>query len=184
MNKIIAALVGLMMLATPVLACHGPQCLPDDATISTFFFGSGRNVWFNDVVGVDERVDDDYVVEDMWTMKGDMTVVQNVNIDLHGFSSAEVIMNKEAWINPAYHYSANVEKEVVWDEEGEVYREAITGGVYSIFSAGADEGIVQDDIRSEANLYIFQSVGLNTGTRCEYPSMPGLPEGPTCSWCQ
>ena len=47
MNKIIAALIGLMMLATPAFACWGDNCMPDDASIDTYFSGEGRNVKFD-----------------------------------------------------------------------------------------------------------------------------------------
>jgi hypothetical protein len=51
-NKIIAAIVGLVLMASPVLAtgCDGPSCIPNDGSIDTYFSGSGWNTYFDDVL--------------------------------------------------------------------------------------------------------------------------------------
>ena len=184
MNKIIAVILGLALAAAPALACTGYECLPTDGTIDTYFSGSGWNVFFNDATIVDERIDDDYIIEDVWTMKGDVTVLQNINIDDKWFGSSEVILNKVITVDPSCWFSANVEKEVLWDDTGEVFRDATLGDVRNIVNVGASEGWFIDDIRYEGTLNVFESVGLNTETTCEIPHRPELPDFPTCTWCK
>lgn len=189
MNKIIAAIVSLVLVATPALACipGDPDCRElynlNDGTIDTYFSGSGWNVWFNDMLRIDEHVDDDILVEDIWTYKGDVTVVQNINMEEHRYDPTEVIVNKYATVDPWHDYSANAEKYVTWDGEGEVYRDAWLGNVNSIVSVGADEGTFIDDIKYYGTLNLFESVGLNTDTICKMPEPPTPPEMPECDWC-
>jgi len=184
MNKMIAVIISLALIATPALACVGPSCLPTDGTIDTYFKGSGWNVYFNDATIVDERIDDDMIVEDVWTMKGDVTVLQNINIDDKWFGSSEVILNKQITVDPSCWFSANVEKSVIWDGTGEVYRMAELGDVTNIVHVGASEGTFVDDIRYEGTLNVFESVGLNTETTCVTPHLPDMPDMPICDWCR
>lgn len=187
-NKIISAIVGLIVLATPAFACYGYDCLPTDGVIKTYFSGSGWDVSFNDAVIVVEIIDDDYVYESLYTQKGSITVEQNVNIGNNWMGSPEVIVNKEAWINPASScwgtYTAYADKEALWDDNGGVYREVTMGSkVFSPLSASSEEGRFMENIAYEGNVYLFQSVGLNTGYKCTDPVGPSLPDTPVCTWC-
>jgi hypothetical protein len=189
MKKIIAAIVGLVMLVSPALACIGPDCnMPNDGSIDTYFSGSGWNVYFNDALIVDEYWDDDVVVENVWTTKGEVTVLQNINIEDKWFGSSEVVLNKMIEVDPAgfcwFSFDANVEKSVVWDNGGEVYRQATLGDVTSIVDVGAGEGVFVDDIQYKGTVNVFESIGLNRDTICEYPSPPDMPKIPECTWCR
>jgi hypothetical protein len=192
MKKIIAAILGFVMLATPALACFpgDPDCWElnslNDGSIDTYFSGSGWNVWFNDALSVDEYYDDDIVVEDIWTQKGSVMVIQNINIEDHKYDTTEVILNKYAEVDPCCDFSANIEKGVIWDDEGEIYRTATlyaSPNIVSTVSVGADVGTFVDDIKYYGKVTLFESVGLNTGTVCEMPKIPDLPDMPECAWC-
>jgi hypothetical protein len=188
MNKIIAAIIGLVLVATPALACFpgDPDCRDlyslNDATIDTYFWGKGYDTEFNDMLVIDEFYDDDVLVEDIWT-DGELMVTQNIRIEEHRHDPTEVIVNKFAIIDPWCDHSANAEKYVFWDEGGEVYREAWLDDVYSMVNVEAQEGTFIDDIKYYGTLTLFESVGLHTETICKMPEMPEPPEMPECDWC-
>ena len=184
----ITTILGLLLTAMPVLACIGPYCnMPNDGSIDTYFYGSGSNVFFNDALIVNERKDPDMIIENVWTDKGEVTVLQNINIEDKWFGSPEVVLNKLITVDPASFWfftkDANVEKYVTWDGEGEVYRVATLGDVSSVLSVGADEGTLVDDIQYQGTVNVFESIGLNRGTICEYPSRLDIPSMPDCLWC-
>lgn len=187
MKKIIAAIVGLLVLATPALACWGDECLPDDGDIDTYFTGSGRDVYFNDMVVVDEWHDDDVIIEDIWTDKGTVTVLQNIDVEDKWFGGSEVVLNAVINVDPAsffiWSYDANVETYATWDGDGSVYRTAELGDVTSTVSAGADAGTFVDDIQYNGEVGVFKSIGLNTENVCYPPDMPDMPDMPECTWC-
>jgi hypothetical protein len=184
----ITTIVGLLLTAMPVFACIGPGCdMPNDGSIDTYFYGEGKNVWFNDALYIDEHKDPDVIIENVWTDKGSVSVLQNINIeDGWFFSPTEVVLNKQITVDPAsfwiFSYDANVEKYVSWDGEGEVYREATLGDVTDIVSVGADEGTFIDNIQYKGTVNVFESVGLNRGTIC-YLHDVVMPKPPVCTLC-
>jgi hypothetical protein len=185
MNKIIAVLVGLTLMAAPALACVGPSCPPqNDGSIDTAFTGSGWNVWFADSLAVDECFSDtDMIVENVDTMFGKVSVLQNVDIEDKWFGPTEVVLNAQIAVDPWMFATANVETYADWDYMGSVYRAATLGDVTSIVSAGASEGTFVDDIEYNNDVSVFKSIGLNTYNVCDLPDLPEMPTMPTCVWC-
>jgi len=187
MRKLIA-LVSLLLAITPALACW-PNCLPDDGHIDTYFSGSGWNTYFNDKLLLDDPGNPDMIVEDIYTMKGDIEVVQNIDIeDPFWFGWTEVLVNKYATVDPDswfwHTFDANIEEAVIWDGGGaEVYREAWLGDVYHVVSVGADAGMFVDDIEYEGTVHVEKAIGLNMDVICEEPDMPDMPDMPECDWC-
>ncbi|NIO44909.1 MAG: hypothetical protein GTN36_05150 [Candidatus Aenigmarchaeota archaeon] len=189
MNKIIAAVIGFLMLSTPALACW-PDCPPDDGSIDTYFYGSGWDTYFNDMLVLNDMGDPDVIIEDIWTTKGDVIVAQNIDIkDPFWWGQTEVLLNKNVTVIPdsfwIWSFDANIEKLVDWDGGGaEIYREAWLGDVYHVVSVGADAGTFIDDIEREGMVYVEQTVGLNMDAICIPPHMPDVPEMPECDWCK
>ena len=187
MSKLVA-LVSLLLALAPVMACWGPDCtMPDDGTIDTYFSGSGHDVYFNDILIVDEWCDDDKIVEDVWTDKGSVTVLQNINMDDGWwFFPTEVVLNKIVTVDPAsfwcFSEDANVEKYVTWDDGGSVFRSVTMGDVTHQVSVGADEGVFIDDLQYEGTIKAYESIGLNTENICDIHGVD-TPDMPVCDWC-
>ncbi len=188
MNKIIATIVGFLLVASPALACW-PDCPPDDGSIDTYFEGSGWDVYFNDMLLLFDMGEPDVIIEDIYTMKGDVTVLQNIDIeDPFWFGQTEVLLNKMVTVDPAsfwmWTFDANVEKSVMWDGGGaEIFREAWLGDVYHVVNAAADSGVFVDDIEYAGTINVYEAVGLNMDAICVDPTIE-FPEPPECTVCK
>ncbi len=188
MNKIIATVIGFLILSTPALACW-PDCPPDDGSIDTYFSGSGWNTYFNDMLVLYDLGNPDVIIEDIYTMKGEINVTQNIDIeDPFWFGQTEVLLNKWVTVDPAsiwwFSFDANVEKYVDWDGGGaEIYREAYLGDVKHVVSVGADAGTFVDDIEYNDKVMVYEVVGLNMDAICLDPEFPDMPDMPECDWC-
>ena len=187
--KRLIALASLLLAITPAMACI--DCIPDDGSIDTYFTGSGWNVYFNDALYLDDMGNPDFIIEDVYTMYGEVTVWQNIDIEdpawYDWFGQTEVLLNKQLTVDPGsffFHtFDANVEKEVYWDGGGaEVFREAYLGDVYHVVGAGADAGWFIDDIEYAGTVNVYEAVGLNMDAICEPPTIE-LPEPPFCDVC-
>ncbi|MBN2203176.1 MAG: hypothetical protein JW700_03250 [Candidatus Aenigmarchaeota archaeon] len=192
-SKIIAALVGLMMLSTPVFAtgCSGPDCvMPNDGSIDTSFTGSGWNVWFNDMTIVEEcpfdsdtLTGDDVIIEDISTMFGEMSVLQNINIEDNRRSPTEVVLNAQIGVTPWMFSNAYVDTYATWDNDGSVFRQATLGDVTNVVSVGASEGTFVDNLAYKDTINVYKSIGLNTYNICDIHTVHSV-DTPTCDWCQ
>lgn len=180
--KRLIALAGLLLALTPaVLAFGGP-----DGIIDTYFDASGVLPYFESELVLNGG--DDYVIENVWTGLGSVTVLENIDLEDHSFFCfewADANVDKQIWVDPWFG-KAHVEKAVVWDGVGEVYREAFLGDdIVDIKHAGTllGDATFVDNIEYKGDLYVYESVGLNRGATCEIPEMPDFPEQPECGWC-
>jgi hypothetical protein len=127
------------------------------------------------------------IIENVWTDKGSVTVLQNVDIEdpsrWDWFGQTEVLLNKVVTVDPSYYKTANVEKQVVWDGGGaEVFRQATLGDVTQVLNAAADAGNFIDDIEYKGTVNVYEAVGLNMPAICEEPTID-TPEIPECTFC-
>ena len=189
MNKIIVAVVSFALIATPVLAT-GPF---EFGTIDTYFSNKGSISAFVDELTLNGGKEG--IIESIKsTGPSELTVLKNA--DLYSHSGGYVSVNEDkliTWNKPDCH--VEIDKVVWWGDyfniapgpdsgSGDIYRDASWQNAEDITHAGGiGQGIFIDNINSNSNINVYQSVGLNQPATCSRPSMPEIPSPPTCSWC-
>jgi len=179
----LTTILGLLLTATTALAFDfGP-----DGTIDTYFYADGIMPYFHDALVLNDG--DDYVIEKVWTGWGEVFVVQNIDLENHKLFCtewADANVDKYIEVDPGFFGSAHVDKTVVWDGLGQVFREAWLGdNIYSVIDAGVIYGdaMFVENIDYKGDLAVYQSVGLNRGATCDDPEMPEPLTPPVCGWC-
>jgi hypothetical protein len=194
MSKIIAALMGLLVLATPAFACIGDICEPDMENVgevATSFVNMGvfavyeSGLWMNaagegtitnvmsvgpSMTTVDRYADFGYDWDLGKTVNEDMEITWSPASMGSDFS-----FGKDSWYGWAGPAGA------------EYYREAADPMVMdSLHTIGFGTGGTMDRVDVNIGalpLSIYTSLGLNQGATCEpVPPIQELPE-PECTWC-
>ena len=191
MNKIIAAIVGLALIATPVLAT-GPF---EFGTIDTYFSNTGLISAFDEQLTINngkEGVLESIISEG----PSELTVLKNTDLYWHPALGGYVSANEDkliTWQKPDCH--VEIDKTVWWGDyfniapgsnfgTADIYRDAVWNGAEDITHAGGmGQGIFIDNINSYKDVSVYQSVGLDQPATCLPPSMPHIPNPPTCTWC-
>jgi len=198
-EKIFALTTALTLLLTSGIVAafdFGP-----DGTIDTYFYADGAMPYYHTSLALNPEYDgdeitgfDDYVNEKVWTLAGEVMVIENIDLEDHsgwfGSGYADANVDKLIYVTPGslffIEFDANVEKTAVWDGVGEVYREAWLGDdIYSSVHAGTlyGEGSFMDSIVYQDSVRVYESVGLNRGASCEMPVAPDPVPFPSCEWC-
>jgi hypothetical protein len=193
MNKIIIALIGLALVATPALACipTDPACRElnslNDGFIATAFSADGLNVWFNDALLLNpdrSGVYQDGLVDSVSTLLGSVDVVQNVYLEDQR-RTTDAISNTYISVDPWFFSTAKIEKQAWWNGNGEVYMGVQLGDTSYSVDAGTSFGDANfaNSIKYNGDLTVYQSVGLGTGAICAELKPPTPPTPPECTWC-
>lgn len=187
MKKIIAAVVCLALIATPVLAGSF-----EFGTIDTYFQNTGPFSAFGEELllnGGKEGIIESIKAEG----PSELTVGASTDLYSHpGYVSA----NEDkyiTWNRPDCH--VEIDKTVWWGDyfnlapgpnfgTADIYRDVEWADAEKVTSAvGVGQGIFIDNINSFKDVSVYQSVGLNQPATCLPPEMPTIPNPPTCSWC-
>jgi len=190
MRKVIAlsSILTLLLTAMPVLANGDVPA----AEITTFFTNDGWVSGFNEITMINDESEG--IVEEI-TAWGDHTLTVLKYGDYtyhHDWDYVSLNEDKQIWYDGDCHGCGGdlyVAKYVWWGEEqlgsGDVYREAfIDPDIIDITHAGGiGTGEFLDNIETNKDTYIYQSVGLDQFATCAMPEAPVSPSEPTCEWC-
>ncbi len=187
MNKIIATIVGLLVLATPVLA-NGAV---DAAQINTYFYSEGFLSAFNQMTMINDGSEG--IIEEVVAW-GDHELVVVKSGDYtyhHDMDYVSLNEDKEIYYDGDCHGCGELYVgEFIWWGDGQfgtgdVYREAfIDPSIVDIVHVGSiGYGEFGDSIETNKDTYIYKSVGLDQFATCEEPEMPIFPDPPVCEWC-
>jgi hypothetical protein len=181
MNKIIIALIGLALVATPALASGISN---DIGTINTYFTNDGLIASYQQ--GLVLNGGHQYTTDSVFVLgKSDLTVLQGTTLDsLFGTTTA----NQDTWINydkKGILGSASIDTGAVWNPgAADIFREGSWTGATAIVHAGAiGTGAFADNIDSKKDVIVYTSVGLNQFASCDFPPTPTMPPIPTCTFC-
>lgn len=188
MNKIIAAVVCLALIATPAFA-SGPF---EFGTIDTYFSNTGSISAFGEQLTLNGGKEG--IIESIKSEgPSQLTVLASTDLYSH---SGYVSANEDkaiTWTKP--DCNVEIDKTVWWGDyfnvapgsnfgSGDVYRDASWTDADKITHVGGiGTGIFIDNINSYKNVQVYQSVGLDQPATCLPPRMPEIPNPPTCTWC-
>ena len=190
MKKTIAAIIGLVLIATPVLA--GPF---EFGTIDTYFQNTGPFSAFGEELLLNDGKEG--IIESIKAEgPSELTVGASTDLYWHSAFGGYVSANEDkyiTWNRPDCH--VEIDKTVWWGDyfnlapgpnfgTADIYRDALWADAEKVTSVlGVGQGIFIDNIESFKDVSVYQSVGLNQPATCLPPVMPQIPEPPTCSWC-
>jgi len=183
-NKIIAAVVGLLVLATPVLAC----CDLDDTelTVNTYFTNDGPISAFQELTSI--NYGDQWINEAAFSWLGELTVASYEAFTWNGCEetlNADKIISWDSSTDESSYLS--VGKDVYWEDgSADVYVQMNDpwGDYKAIHAGGIGDGLFMNRIETHEPLDVYQSVGLNQFATCDIPTPPRPLPPPTCEWCE
>jgi len=190
MNKIIAAIIGLIVLAVPVLACEGPGCDPYDKELSvnTFFTNDGPISAFQEFTSINSGKQ--WINEVAFAFGGELTVGSYEEFAWNGCRGTEMLnADKQIYWDSQQDEGPNfvtIGKDVVWnDGSGDVYvaLQDPWGESKQIHAGGIGDGAFANRIWTDESIQVYQSVGLNEFATCGPVTPPTPLPFPHCEWC-
>lgn len=183
MNKIIAAIVGLMMLATPALAfCPGCYTPPSTANSQLQILTEGYTTvaTLSTIEGWD-GTPRAAVAENVYN-NGVLNMWASVDFEVPSFGASEMLESK----NILASGDTAVIKQVSWASPGPANTANLYIGAFAS-DVGTDEvdvtnvgsGSILYNVATNSGLTYLESFGLNVGTNC-VPKIPVTPVLPTC----
>ena len=187
MNKIIITIIGLAILAAPVMACENCDGHDTELTVNTFFTNDGPISAFQEMTSINSG--NQWINEGALAFGGALTVG---SYEAFSWNGCEETLNADkqiSWVSQQDEGPNNVMigKDVVWnDGSGDVYvaLQDPWGESKQIHAGGIGDGAFANRIWTDESVQVYQSVGLNQFATCG-PVIPPTPlPFPQCEWCR